>query len=205
MLVHELELIRLCGPIVTVCNTHTHILTHSLTHSINPFWMPSNSALHDACERDDLATVQRLLSADPTATHSLGKFDRTALHIAAKRGNIEMCRVLLEAIPADDLPRNLSLLTSHGFSVIYSAILSGKTDIVEFLIHNYPVVDLEAPDLGGLTPLHIAAEKGYAGIVKVLLDAGCTSTTTDSIGRTALAWAQAKGHEDCVALLLPVT
>jgi ankyrin repeat protein len=166
--------------------------------------MPVNSALHDVCDRDDLETVQRLISADPHAGECLGKFDRTPLHVAAKRGSVSICKALLDAVHPDQLSSHLSLSTSHGFSVLYCAVLSGSTDLVQFLASSssqYPI-DLEAGDLGGLRPLHIAAEKGYPGIVQTLVLAGCDPAATDSIGRTALDWARAKGHEECVSLLL---
>lgn len=163
--------------------------------------MPSNSALHGACDLDDLGVVQRIVTSDANAVNSLGKFDRTPLHIAAKRGNMAVCKALLGSIPLDQQPQYLSLTTAHGFSALYCAVLSGETEVVDFLVSGKYPVDLEAADLGGLRPLHIAAEKGYSDIVHRLLLAGCDVAATDSIGRTSLAWAEAKGHAECVSLL----
>lgn len=114
---------------------------------------------------------------------------------------MEVCKALLAAVPSEELAQYLSLPTTHGFSAVYCAVLSGETDIVEMFARGSFPVDLEAPDLGGLRPLHIAAEKGYSGAVRALLLAGCDSTAKDSIGRTPIDWAMAKHHEECVALL----
>jgi len=56
-------------------------------------------------------------------------------------------------------------------------------------------------DHGGLTPLHIACEKGRADAAVCLLRHGADLTARDSIGRTPFDWAEAKGHEDVAAAL----
>lgn len=162
--------------------------------------MAANSSLHDACDRDDLNEVQRIISADPTAVECRGKYDRLPLLIAAKRGNVAICKALLGVVPLEQVKNHLSLSTSHGFSCLYCAVLSGEEEVVDLFVS---AVDLEAADLGGLTPLQIAAEKGYADIVRRLLLAGCSSTARDSIGRSPLDWAQAKGRLQCITLLSP--
>jgi ankyrin repeat protein len=56
-------------------------------------------------------------------------------------------------------------------------------------------------DLGGLTPLHIAAEKGHTDVVKLLLLKGADRGALDSIGYTPIDWACQKQHQECVMLL----
>ena len=56
--------------------------------------------------------------------------------------------------------------------------------------------DIEMADLGGLTPLHIACEKGRPAAAVCLLKAGANHDAKDSINRTPLDWAVAKGHTE---------
>ncbi|KAJ1485170.1 ankyrin repeat-containing domain protein [Baffinella frigidus] len=58
--------------------------------------------------------------------------------------------------------------------------------------------DVHAADLGGLTPLHIACEKGKGTAAVCLLRHGAPLDVVDSIGRTALDWARAKEREEVV-------
>jgi ankyrin repeat protein len=89
---------------------------------------------------------------------------------------------------------------SHGFTPIYTACLLGHVEIIEILLE--AGADVTISDLGGLTPLHIAAEKGYDAAVSVLLRCKkCDPYALDSIGRDALAWASAKGNTACIQLL----
>ena len=61
-------------------------------------------------------------------------------------------------------------------SNINTAIIDGDLDCAERLIEQ---VDLNAADELGRAPLHLAAERGYPGLVALLLEAGIqTSPTT---------------------------
>jgi ankyrin repeat protein len=53
-----------------------------------------------------------------------------------------------------------------------------------------------------LTPLHITANIGYFGIVKLLLERGANPNTKDNNGWTPLHWAAYHGHVDVVRVLL---
>ena len=48
----------------------------------------------------------------------------------------------------------------------------------------------------------MAAERGYAGVVRVLLDRGADASAADRTGRMPLHLAVLRGHTDVVRLLL---
>lgn len=60
------------------------------------------------------------------------------------------------------------------------------------------------PDIGSLgqSPLHIAAQKGYGKIVRLLLKHDADCNRTDSTGLTPLLHATIGGHDDVVDVLL---
>jgi predicted HD phosphohydrolase len=53
---------------------------------------------------------------------------------------------------------------------------------------------ISSPDLGGLSVLHIASEKGQLPAVQLLIERGADLSARDSIGRTPRDWAESKGH-----------
>lgn len=59
-----------------------------------------------------------------------------------------------------------------------------------------------AENLGGETPLHLAAKNGSENVLCFLLAAGCWAETKDADGRTPLASACAGGRVGTAAMLL---
>ena len=61
----------------------------------------------------------------------------------------------------------------------------------------------DTADKDGRTPLSWAARKGYAHVVKILLEReDLTPDNADKDGRTPLSWAAQKGHRGVVKMLL---
>jgi ankyrin repeat protein len=61
---------------------------------------------------------------------------------------------------------------------------------------------VDTANASGVTALHIAADRGFAGWVEVLLAVGApTNTPVEGRGLSALELARGNGHEDCVRLL----
>ena len=62
--------------------------------------------------------------------------------------------------------------------------------------------DPNAKNKYGVTPLHITANIGYFGIVKLMLERGASPNTKDNNGWTPLHRAAYEGHVDVVRVLL---
>ena len=138
-----------------------------------------------------------------------GEPGETALHIAAKKGEAEIVRILLEA-GADLEAKNgdgetalqlaftrdcsavLRVLVEFGadvasldkknFKAWHIAARFGKTGALRFLFELG--ADVDAKDEKGKTALHLAAERDNSGTVLTLLELGADFTAKDADGKT---------------------
>ena len=62
--------------------------------------------------------------------------------------------------------------------------------------------DVNYKDLEGETPLHLASEKGYVTVVKILIDKRADVDIKDKWGRNPLHYASKIGHLDIVKILI---
>ena len=92
---------------------------------------------------------------------------------------------------------------SEGFTGLHCAAYLGLDGIAITLLEGMGGCDADMADGWGHTPLMWAAESGYEGIVKLLLDRKeVNPDPRDHDGRTPLAYAAEGGHEGIVKLLL---
>ena len=164
-----------------------------------------DTPLHLAVDRNDLEAARELLGtsthANNDANTQAGKFGRTPLHLAAKSGNVEMILALLDG-GGDPNVRN-----THGFTPLYVATLAKCVPAMEAILRARTTngrvdVDVDAIDLGGMTPLISACCNGCPlPVVECLLSHGASLIATDSIGRRAEDWAREKNFPDIYALL----
>jgi len=125
------------------------------------------------------------------------------LHGAALAGSLEMVNLLLDAgvelNTSCGSPVTLSL--PQSLEAVHPTLNLSATDYKKLL--QMLGAAMKAPILTGLTPLRIAAEKGYLRIVERLLAAGAdVNTPMTRPGLTALEAAAAKGHSEIVKILL---
>ena len=152
------------------------------------------TALHWAANRSDAVLAQLLLQAHANvkATTRIGAF--TPLHIAAQNGSGGVVRALLRA------NADVRALTSDGVTVVHLAAMGGDTAIILSLLKAGADVNAIEPSWGQ-TPLMLAAARGRADAVRILLANGAAPSrvakTMDPMASAAQD-RQAKGKRNAI-------
>ncbi|KAL2899150.1 hypothetical protein RDABS01_024249 [Bienertia sinuspersici] len=146
------------------------------------------TALYSAAEYGQVEIVREMIKFyDPLAASIKAKNGYDAFHIAAKEGDLETLKVLMETHPDLSMTYDTSNTTA-----LQTAATQGHTEVVKFLLESGSGLATIARS-NGKTALHAAARNGHVAVVKALLgkEPGIT-TRTDKKGQTALHMA-AKG------------
>ena len=153
----------------------------------------SDTLLHRAIlGQADLDYIKILLQfADVNQT---GNHAETALHLAAKQGNIELVKMLLD-YQADVQAKNLK-----GQTPLHHAAFQGKFENIQALLTNK--ANTEAKDTQGQRPLHHAAFWGRSEALQVLLFNKAAIEAKDNLDRTPLHLAALRGQVAAVQLLI---
>ena len=118
--------------------------------------------LNYAAFSGDLEFLQYLIEIG-SDIFSKTKSGKSCLHIAAERGHLEMCRVLLQNYNFDINARD-----DYGWTELHCAAFSGELELLQYLIENGS--DIFSKTKVGKSCLHIAAENRYFKICRVLLE-----------------------------------
>ncbi|PSN55708.1 hypothetical protein C0J52_09025 [Blattella germanica] len=177
------------------------------------------TALHRAAERGDIRCVKRLLG-EGVPIDCGDHLGRTALWRASFNGHSSIVELLCEEGSGSTIPDLM------GIKPIHAASSQKYYNIVETLLKNYIHLSdnvlvqmhtdeiqvatllldsgscIACKDTIRWTPLQIAADCGYAGIVKILIRSQCYLDLKNNEGKTALHLAAYKCHTDCVNHLL---
>jgi ankyrin repeat protein len=154
-------------------------------------------ALLLAAQAGDQATVDVLL-AEGMQPDAGGYQGDSPLSVACGRGHIGMVRSLIET-GYTDLQREEGVGES---TPLMAALKAGHQEIVYVLLATG--TKLDAMRYKGDTPLSIACENGYIGIVRSLIEVGCVDMRTEEVKdqKTPLLSAIRGGRLDIVELLL---
>ncbi|KAK6933362.1 PGG domain [Dillenia turbinata] len=153
-----------------------------------------NTVLHIAAEFGKTQCVEVILKACPSLLKQINLKGETALHVAAREGHIDVVKALVAAAKAlnEELEigtgaaRDLLGVTDDKKNMaLHEAVRYRHLEVVKFLLEEdseFPYIRNDA----GETPLYLAAERGYAELVRAILEA-CKSPAHDGPkGRTAL-------------------
>ena len=160
--------------------------------------LPASSAespVADAAMRADWAAVRALLEkgADVNAAQGDGM---TALHWAARQGELETTQMLLHA------GANLGATTRlGGYTALLLASQIGHAAVIGSLLE--AGADPDSATSNGATALMLASASGRADAVKVLLEAGADISATEPVRQeSALMFAAAANRLDVMKRLL---
>ena len=122
--------------------------------------------------------------------------DRTALMLAAQKGQLDMIEMLLKHHDV-----GIDMQDADGMTAIVLAIREGHFPIVQRLLEakaNTGIVDFQV----GRSPLRCAAEMDRADIVELLLRHNADPTVTDREGGTAILRAVNRGADKALEKML---
>jgi ankyrin repeat protein len=97
-----------------------------------------NIPLHYARCSPECAAL--LISAYPAGVNVVGQYKRTALHVAAHNGTLDVCLMLLAAGSVIDA------MEHSGCTPLYFALFRGKRDIAEMLLDHGAQLDIIYPE-----------------------------------------------------------
>ncbi|CAL1291841.1 unnamed protein product [Larinioides sclopetarius] len=153
----------------------------------------------------ELATINRHLCALKILLENQKENFSYLLHIAARSGDLESTKYLIEKngdlhFTNSSNLKPVHVAAQHGYldvvklfitsdeslkdnSVLHLAILGGHLELVRFLIDQK--VDLNAPNENGDTPVHLAAIQGNKNILEILLYQGACYDSLNNSRRKA--------------------
>ncbi len=181
--------------------------------------------LFDAIDKGDAARVKELLAMEWAYVRTASRHGESPAGAAAKTGNIEMLKLLVEAgvelhsgilIAAAKegqvaavqalLEAGISVDGTVGFgqhtTALYHAAEKGHMDVVRMLLQKG--ADPNGGEEGvrwGEQPLVAAVENGHTEVVRALLEGGASVNARKFMGGTALQIAQQKGNAEIISLL----
>uniref|UniRef100_A0A8C9SFX4 Retinoic acid induced 14 n=1 Tax=Scleropages formosus TaxID=113540 RepID=A0A8C9SFX4_SCLFO len=157
-------------------------------------WSKNDERLLSAVEHGEADKVTSLLAKKGASAVKLDSEGKSALHLAAMRGQTE-CLAAILAQGGD-----VSVTDGSGLTALHLAAKHSHQECVRKLIQSKCLVD--AVDASRKTALHHAAVAGNAGIVQLLCEHKCPVDVRDLEGCTALQLSATHNHvEACRSLL----
>ena len=148
----------------------------------------TKNELHKAIEDLEVVKLFIQLGANVNAKN---RYDSTPLQLAAKNGNIDVAKCLIEHGAKLDMKNKI-----YGRAAIHYAVIYGKIEVAKCLIEHGAKVDMKNED--GEAPLHLATENGDIEVVKCLIEHGANVNIANKYDNTCLMISSYKGHDDIV-------
>jgi len=118
----------------------------------------------------------------------------TPLHDAAKKGNLEEIKLLLQQ------GVDVNAKDKEGITPLYLAAGQGHLEVAKLLIKKGAKINIK--NESGNTPLHWAAYEEQIEVVKLLIENGAKIHAKTNDGWTSVGWAAFKDNKELIKFLI---
>lgn len=145
-----------------------------------------NTILHIAAAKGANMILAQFASRHKNLIDLLNAEGMSPLHIALQDSNMQAIRLLLAA------GASVHLMTNEKVTPFHIAVMTLRPDIMDILLAVDPRLDVNAPDLEDMTPLHTAVISGNRDIIWKLLKLECDTSLVDKKGHLATFYADSE-------------
>jgi uncharacterized protein len=131
-----------------------------------------------------------LINTSKIDLNSMSPDGETPLMMAVFKGLNELAIEMIEK-GAD--------VNQTGWTPLHYAATAGNVQLIKVLLEKHAYIDAESPNK--TTPLMMAAQYGTAGAVKLLLEEGADASLKNSLGLTAIDFAQQANKQDSMDII----
>lgn len=159
-------------------------------------------AIHMAVSNDHIGTVRMLLQAGANINAIYGKQGKRPVHIAARKGNEAMLRLLITYTGDKKNPKPDCLVNGAdllGRSALHYAASGNHAGVCQLLVDFGARVNQR--DLNGKNALHVACELGFRKTTVTLLKNRCDAEANDKWSMRPVEVALDKGHNALVDII----
>ena len=132
-----------------------------------------HAAAGDGCEQMVTALMQ-----NDCDNHAGNQAGITPLMVAVRQGHGKVMKLLVASSRCD-----VNAMDKEGWTALHHALRLGQIDCAKWLIEEVPSLLVDLPSgQGHMTALFIASVRGFAPLVKCLLERGASVAVRDSFG-----------------------
>lgn len=165
------------------------------TYSTSIFDNEARDPYIDAIQHEDIPSIQSLIHAGVDINHK-NKYGYTPLMAAVYKGNVEICRILVNA------GAHAEAYDNDGQTLLFFAVYdSEKETVVRYLIDELHV-NVNLMSNSETTPLILAALNNHKKSLELLISAGAKMETKGKSGGTALFHAAGNNSVEAAQVLL---
>ena len=140
---------------------------------------------------DELAVIIR---KNPSLVNKRNRLGCTPLYIAAQRGNLQLCKMLI------DLGADLNQPNKYGHSPLHRAACNGHLNVCKLLVSKGCIIDSRTN--WGFTPLDRAIQKNQPAVAQYLISQGASLYAKDNFGNMPFHRVAKHGRSDLIAMFM---
>lgn len=167
-----------------------------------------NSVLHYCARQNNIESLRFILKSNrfKETLFIANNVGELPLHMAAKKGNIEVFKLILAKFydgtyEAKDIYLNAKDM--NGKTCFHWACINGFSNIIEYLVKDLKLLFLlESTDNDNNAPLHLASMHNHLSVVEILITQDVNLASKNGLNETALLVSTKRGYFDIARALI---